>query len=224
MLRILLWKLGFEWANLMRILRPCDDQKIYYFAFGANLSPDILQQRGMTIYEDFDYTLEGASLRFSQSGFYKDHGFASADPATNDQVYGKMYLVRQSDAVRMDFYEGVPFLKAHDKVFEERDGIHFYYYRARTTVDNLKPTQQYLDYITHAYRKMDQVPEAYTEAMEATPALDTLEPQTLTGKFINDIERWPKALHPLLTVYESQCRRMIERLWNASILTWMIKG
>ena len=224
MLRILLWKLGFEWSNLIRIVYPQDDRRIYYFAFGANLSPDILKQRGMTIFDTFDYVLEGAALQFTQSGFYKDHGFASADPALGEQVYGKMYQIRQSDAARMDYYEGVPFLKAHDKIFQEHEGSRFYYYRACETTDNLKPTQQYLGYITVAYRDMDCVPEVYVEAMEAVETLETLEPQNRTGKFIKDIECWPAVMHPLLVKYESVCQRLVEMLWNVSLLTWMIKA
>lgn len=223
LLRILLWKLGFEWANLLRLLRPQDDRKIYYFAFGANLSPDILQERCMTIYESFDYILEDAALCFTQSGFYKDHGFASADHAPGERVYGKMYLIRQSDALRMDYYEGVPFLKAHDKVTGDYQGSPFYYYRARVTAENLKPTEQYLGYITVAYRQMDCVPKDYVEAMEATETLEHFEPQTLTGKFVKDIERWPAIFHPVLIRYESACQRLVEVFWNTSCLAWMIK-
>ena len=224
MLRILLWKLGFEWANLKRILRPRDDQKIYYFAFGANLSPEILKQRGMTIYESFDYVLEDAALRFSQLGFYKDHGFASADHAPGQCMYGRMYLIRQSDAERMDYYEGVPFLKAHDKVFREYNGSPFYYYRACKASDNLKPTEQYLGYITTAYHQMDCVPPDYVEVIKTTETLTYFESQTVTGKFVRDIERWPTFLHPLLVRYESLCQRMVETFWNTSLLTWMIKA
>ena len=71
MLRIFLWKLGSEWSNLKRILRPRSDRRVYYFAFGANLSADILQQRSIGFYEAFDYVLDDAALRFSQGGFYK---------------------------------------------------------------------------------------------------------------------------------------------------------
>ena len=67
LLKIILWKLGFEWANIMRILSPKDDQRIYYFAFGANLNPGILKQRQMAIYETIDFTLEEAALRFTPS-------------------------------------------------------------------------------------------------------------------------------------------------------------
>ena len=224
MLRILLWKLGFEWANLMRLIYPRDDRTIYYFAFGANLCPDILKQRGMTIYESIDYALEDAALRFTQSGFYKDHGYASADASPGDKVYGRLYLVKQSDAARMDYYEGVPFLKSHDKIYGEYNGKAFYYYRARQITANLKPTQEYLDYLTVAYHEMDIVPADYIKAMEATEVLETFEPPTITGKFIDNLNNWPTALHPLLIKYEGVCRKTVERFWNSSVLTWMIKG
>ena len=100
MLRIILWKIGFEWAQLKRILWAREDRKIYYFAFGANLSPDILELRRIRVYEDFDYVLEDACLQFSQAGFYKQHGYASADAAEGDVVYGKMYLILERDALR----------------------------------------------------------------------------------------------------------------------------
>ncbi|MGB1310409.1 MAG: gamma-glutamylcyclotransferase family protein [Leucothrix sp.] len=223
MLRILLWKLGFEWANLMRLLRPQHDQRIYYFAFGANLSPSVLTQRRMTIYDTVDYALDDATLRFSQPGFYKDHAYASADAATGEKVYGKLYLIKQSDARRMDYFEGEPFLQVHDKIFREYKEMPFYYYRAVAPVEGLKPTQEYLDYITMAYRKMDSVPDAYTEAMEATEVLSYFEQQDKTGQFIRDIERWPKRLHPVLIKYEAICQQVVEWLWNRSLIDWMIK-
>lgn len=224
MLRILLWKLGFEWSNLMRLLFPQDERRIYYFAFGANLSPDIMQQRRIDVFEAFDYVLDDVELRFSQSGFYKGHGYASADPAPGEKVYGRMYLIRQRDAKRMDYYEGVPFIGSHEKrVHTDDNGLRYYYYRATTFSDNLKPTQEYLDYITVAYRAMDGVPEDYVAAMENTPVLETFEMQTLTGKFVRDLERWPALLHPLLIKYEGICRSIVKLLWNASLLVWLIK-
>ncbi len=242
MLRILLWKLGFEWANLMRILRPRDDQRIYYFAFGANLSPTIMQQRCIEVFEAFDYELEDAELRFTQSGFYKGHGFASADPAPGKKVYGRMYLIRRSDEKRMDYYEGVPFIGSHEKLVQTDDNglswkskpsgleheasssaLLFYYYRATTFSDNLKPTQEYLDYITFAYREMEGVPDDYVAEMEKTPVLETFEMQTLTGKFVRDLESWPVFMQPLLVKYEGLCRRLVMIIWNWSLLTWMIR-
>ena len=208
---------------LLRIIRPNSKKRVYYFAFGANLSPNILRLRRISVYETFDYVLEDCALNFSQRGFYKDHGFASADASVGGRVYGKMYLIRQSDAKRMDYFEGVPFLKAHAKIVQQVQGKPFYFYRSQTPLNDLKPTQQYLNYLTHAYRNMDIVPSQYTDALLATKVLKTLEPQDQTGVFVRHLSRWPKALHPLLKLYEKHCHRLVEILWNRSLLGWMIR-
>jgi hypothetical protein len=182
-----------------------------------------LHLRRIGVYETFDYVLEDTVLNFSQRGFYKNHGFASADASVGDCVYGKMYLIRQSDAKRMDYFEGVPFLKAHAKIVQQVQGKPFYFYRSQIPLNGLKPTQQYLNYLTHAYRNMDIVPSQYTEALLATKVLKTLEPQDQTGVFVRHLSRWPKVLHPLLKHYEKHCHQLVEALWNRSLVGWMIR-
>jgi len=223
LLRILLWKAGFEWAHLQRILRPQVDRKTWYFAFGANLSPDVLAQRRIRVYESFDYVLKNAALRFTLAGFYRNHGYASADVAEGEVVYGKMYLILQRDALRMDYFEGVPFLDVHEKVFGSVNGNEFYYYRGNVTRDGLKPTREYLDYLLDAYRDMEIVPQAYIDSLARTEVLEEFLPPDQTGDFVRDIERWPALVHPVLVYYESGCQRLVEFLWNRSLLHWMIR-
>ena len=223
MLRIFLWKAGFEWAHFARILWPRHERKVYYFAFGANLSPDVLLQRRIRVYEAVDYVLQDAALRFSLAGFYKDHGYASADAAEGERVYGRMYLILERDAVRMDYFEGVPFLGVHDKIYGSFNGSDFFFYRAVRALDGLKPTREYLDYLLTAYRQMDEVPPAYLDSIAATEVLERFEPQDQTGDFVRDIGRWPAALHPMLVAYEGLCLRLVEFLWNRSLLHWMIR-
>jgi len=223
LLRILLWKLGFEWAHLKRILWLRAEHKIWYFAFGANLSPQVLAQRRIRVYDSFDYVLQDAALRFTLAGFYKDHGYASADIAEGEVVYGKMYLILQRDALRMDYFEGVPFLEVHDKVFGQVNGNEFYYYRGKVRREGLKPTREYLDYLLTAYQEMDMVPRAYIETLASTEVLDRFLPPDETGDFVNAIERWPEVVHPALVFYEGCCQRLVEFLWNRSVLQWMIR-
>jgi len=221
--RIILWKTGFELAHLKRLLWPCANRKIYYFAFGANLCPDVLEYRRITVFEAFDYVLENSALRFSQPGFYRNHGYASADAADSEAVYGKMYLILERDAVRMDYFEGVPFLDAHEKVFRNGDGFSFYYYRTTRIFDDLKPTREYLDYLTTAYRQMPNVPDDYIESIATTEVLDHFLPSDKTGLFIRKIDRWPAFVHPMLVYYEGLCLRITEAFWNRSLIQWMIK-
>ena len=224
MLRIILWKLGFEWAHLKRILMPRREQKVYYFAFGANLSTSVLVRRGIAVYEEFNFVLDNAALRFSQPGFYKDHGYASADPVDGELTYGKMYLILHSDAVRMDYYEGLPFLKVHHKVFCSANGFEYFHYRANGPREGLKPTQEYLDYLVDAYRNMPDVPKVYLDSLLKTEVLGQTFPQDQTGQYVSDIGRWPNLLHPVLLSYERCCLGLVNSLWNRSLLQWMIRN
>lgn len=224
LLRILLWKLGIEWAHVLRALWPRHERKIYYFAFGANLSDKVLHKRKIRVFESFDYILPDAELRFSQLGFYRDHGYASADAAEGGRVYGRMLQILERDAVRMDYFEGVPVFRAHDKIVGQGDGIEYYFYRTTRVYDDLKPTREYLDYLLDAYREMPQVPAEYIERLAATPVLEVFEPLDETGLFVRDLERWPRWLHAPLVAYEGLCMRLVEAVWHRSLLQWMIPG
>ena len=223
MLRVILWKLGIEWAHLKRALWPRHARKVYYFAFGANLCGEVLAQRRIRVYEAFDHVLQDAELRFSQPGFYRDHGYASADPAVGGRVYGKMYLILESDALRMDYFEGVPFLDAHEKVYREADGLRFFYYRTTRVVGGLKPTREYLDYIVDAYRAMPGVPGDYLHKLQATAVLGDLQPTECTGLFVRHAERWPRPLGGLLVRYERLCLKAVELVWHRSPLQLLIR-
>ena len=206
MLRVILWKLGIELAHLRRALSFARGRRVYYFAFGANLSEDVLATRRIRVFESFDYVLEDAELRFTQPGFYRDHGYASADEAVGERVYGRIYQMLASDARRMDYFEGVPFFRAHDKIYRRDGELEFFFYRTTRVVDGLKPTREYLDYLLQAYREMSSVPPAYIERLEANAVLEQFAPLDQTGMFVSDIDRWPRVLHPLLLRYERLCR------------------
>jgi len=223
LLRVMLWKLGSEWANLMRLLWPRFGTRIHYFAFGANLDKSVLALRRIKVFDTYDFVLQGAALRFSLTGFYAQQGYASADVADGEVVYGRMYLILESDARRMDYFEGVPFLEAHEKVFIQVDGMQFYYYRNTEIVDGLKPTREYLDYILHAYESMEIVPLTYLEHLKTTETLEEFMPIAETGTFVSDLSRWPKFLRPGLLGYERLMLKFVEVTWHKSLVQWAIK-
>lgn len=223
MLRVLLWKLGIEWAHLLRALSPQSDNRVFYFAFGANLSPDVLAQRRIEVFDVFDYQLENAALRFTQPGFYRNHGYASPDPIDGEIVYGRIYQILARDAVRMDYFEGVPYFRAHDKIFEQTEQFEFFFYRATRVIAGLKPTREYLDYILDAYRQMPGIPEEYIAVLAKTEVLEDMLPLDETGIFVRDISRWPGWLRPLLIGYERWCMRLVEYIWHRSVLQRLIR-
>ena len=224
MLRVIFWKIGCELAHVKRAFWPQYQRKVYYFAFGANLCSEVLETRRIRVFEEFDHVLENAGLRFTQPGFYRDHGYASADAVEGEVVYGRMFLILESDARRMDYFEGVPFFGVHEKVFSRGENFDFYFYRTTRVVEGLKPTREYLDYIVKAYRQMPAVPQHYLAAIEATEVLQEFEPLEATGTFVGDLQRWPGFLHPLLLRYERLCSKMVELVWHRSLLQWMIRS
>ncbi|UCH40566.1 MAG: gamma-glutamylcyclotransferase [Gammaproteobacteria bacterium] len=223
MLRVILWKIGCELAHLKRALWPRHERKIHYFAFGANLCSKVLEKRCIKVFDAFDYVLDDASLCFSLPGFYRGHGYASADAAEGEVVYGRMYLILERDAVRMDYFEGVPCFGVHEKVFRQDGDFRFFFYRATRTVGGLRPTREYLDYLIDAYRQMPAVPADYLAAMQATEVLETFEPLDETGTFVSDLDSWPRLLHPLLLRYERLCSKLVELVWHRSPLQWLIR-
>lgn len=223
MLRALLWKLGAEWANLVRLVRPRHHDRVYYFTFGANLDESVLLKRRIKVFDSFDHVLEGAALRFTQPGFYHQHGYASADDAAGEKVYGKVYQILATDARRMDYFEGEPFLRVHEKVTEWHGEIEYYYYRTTRIVDGLKPTREYLDYLLNAYASMDVVPQEYIEQIQTTEILETFEPMRNPSVFIRNLPAWPPWLHPTLIVYERWLQRFVEFTWHKSLVQWAIR-
>jgi gamma-glutamylcyclotransferase (GGCT)/AIG2-like uncharacterized protein YtfP len=161
--------------------------------------------------------------RQSLRGFYKGHGYASADAADGEVVYGRIYLILERDAERMDYFEGVPYFGVHEKVVARVDDFEFYFYRTTRALEGLRPTREYLDYIVDAYRQMPAVPADYLAAVEATEVLERFEPLDVTGVFVSDIDRWPVALKPLLLAYERFCSKLVEAVWHRSPLQWMIR-
>ncbi len=222
--RILLWKIGAELAHLKRALSPRHEKKVYYFAFGANLSREILELRKMKIFEEFDYVLCDSALRFTKFGFFKDHGFASADPEPGENVYGKMYLILERDAKRMDYFEGVPFLKEHEQIIGRADEFDFFFYRTSRVTTGLRPTREYLDYIIGAYEQMSFVPDDYLRDLKATRVLEEFFPPEQPRERIKHFDRWPRFCSPMLIAYEKLFIKIIRHTHDKSLLQWMIRN
>ena len=221
--RILLWKMGAEIAHLKRAFSPRPDKKIYYFAFGANLSREILESRKMEVFEEFDYVLGDAVLRFTRRGFFKNHGFASADPEPGEKVYGKMYLILERDARRMDYFEAVPFINAHERIIGQAQEFDFFYYRTRRVTPGLKPTREYLDYITNAYEQMSLVPEDYLRDLKATKVLEEFFPPDEPRGLIKHFNRWPRFFWPMLIAYEKLFVKIVRHTHDKSLFQWAIR-
>ena len=175
MLAIVLWKIGFEFANLRAAFASKEQPTVWYFGYGANLDPQILRDRFIIPRRAQEFELKDFELTFSQPGPWKGMGFGSVESAPGKSVYGKLYELRSIDAKRMDYYEAVPFLKRYMRVWSKADDIRFYFYQSRFPRTGLRPSKRYLGLIVNNLKISSHVPAAYLQELEQISTVDELE-------------------------------------------------
>lgn len=192
--RYLVWRILFEVCNLRRLFGH-GSQRVQYLAFGANLSDDILRERKITPFAMRPFTLRDFGLRFDHPAPWVGCGYASAEPAPGENLYGYLYTLSGRDAARMDFYEVVPVVRRYRRTWVEQDGEILYFYQTNRSTADLKPTEQYLGYIVEGLRIH---PEVDTVALAEISAVGTGEPGKLVSSYLweqpQDRPRWRRRL------------------------------
>lgn len=168
MLRYVIWRLLFEAANFRRLLLGHGRERVLYLAFGANLCDAILQQRRIHPFAARRYTLNDHALRFDHPSPWSGCGYASAEYAPGEKLYGYLYTLSARDAERMDFYEAVPVINRYRRCYVEQGGERIFFYQTRRSTPGLKPTAQYLGYIVDGLRAHPDVDADYFERLAAT--------------------------------------------------------
>ena len=179
MLRYLHWRLRFELCNLKRLLGT-GERTVDYLAFGANLSDDILRERCMAPLAARPFTLRDHGLRFDHPAPWADCGYASAEPAPGESLYGYVYTLWERDAARMDFYEVVPVLGRYRRSVVEQDGETVFFYRTNRSTPRLRPTAEYLGYIVEG---LQSHPDVAAEYLEWLRAIEPAEPGAMVSNY-----------------------------------------
>ena len=192
--RYLIWRILFEICNLRRLFGH-GSQRVQYLAFGANLSDDIMRERKIAPFAMRPFTLRDFGLRFDHPAPWVGCGYASAEPAPGENLYGYLYTLSGRDAARMDFYEVVPVVRRYRRTWVEQDGEPLYCDQTNRSTADLKPTEQYLGYIVEGLRTHPEV-DAVTLAGIST--VGTGEPGKLVSSYLweqpQDQPRWRRRL------------------------------
>lgn len=196
MITSLSWRFFFELQNLKKIgIIQSESKNEWYFAFGANLDPEILLKRKIRPLETVEFSLEDYGLKFSHPGPFKGMGFASIDPSPGSRVYGVLYKLTSLDARRMDYYELVPFLKRYRRQNHQQSGYSFFSYTSTSPREHLAPTPQYLNKILNGYGRLKNVPKEYLDNLAATKTLIKMIPADNLGIFFKTFPNGPKFLN-----------------------------
>jgi len=196
MLRYLAWWLLFEICNFRRLFGR-GPGRVQYFAFGANLCPAVMRERRIEACEVRYFTLRDYGLRFDHPAARTGCGYASAEPAAGESVFGLLYTLSERDAARMDFYEMVPIVRRYRRTWVEQDGERLYFYQTNRSTPDLKPTTEYLGYILNCLATHPDADPAYREHLAAigteTPggyvASYLGEPPVFNPRWLNRLSR-----------------------------------
>jgi hypothetical protein len=182
MIRYLVWRLLFEGCNIIRLFGH-GPERVQYLAFGANLSDEILRQRRIKPFAAEPFTLRDHALRFDHPAPWEGCGYASAEPAPGESLHGFLYALSGRDAARMDFYEVVPILNRYRRTYVEQDGLRLYFYQTNRSTPDLRPTDEYLGFITEG---LESHPEASADYRSMLGAIETAERGKLVASYV-----WP---------------------------------
>ena len=181
MIRYLFWRLLFEACNIVRLFGHGPD-RVQYLAFGANLSDEILSQRRIRPFAVEPFTLRDYALRFDHPAPWKGCAYASAEPAAGESLHGFLYTLSGRDADRMDFYEAVPILNRYHRTYVEQDGVRLFFYQTNRSMPDLRPTVEYLGYITGG---LESHPDASADYRSMIAATATAEPGKLVEYYLS---------------------------------------
>jgi len=146
-----------------------------YFAYGANMDPENMKERGVSFSKREYATLEGWKLKFNKIACDDpNEGYANIERDEESIVEGILYEISESDIEKLDEYEGYP---KHYKRIKLRvrlkDGsrVEAFAYIANPskTKEGLKPSGEYLN---HLLKGCDLLSKEYCEKLRRWETID----------------------------------------------------
>ena len=126
---------------------------MFYFAYGSNMNPARVADRGLRVRNAVGAVLDGVTLRFDkQSRDHAGNGHANLVYAPAERVEGVLYALADTDQIaRMDRFENAPINYSRERVVVRtaRGELTAWTYFANRAVivPGLKPTRGYLNHL-----------------------------------------------------------------------------
>lgn len=135
-----------------------------YFAYGSNMNPERVRERGLNVRASESATLPGFALRFDKvSRQHPSESHANIVRQPGETVEGVLYeLADHDDILRMDRFENTPINYSREAVLARtRDGIRpawTYFANPAVRSDGLIPSD---DYLAHLLAGRDYLSPGY---------------------------------------------------------------
>jgi len=147
---------------------------VLYFAYGSNMNPERMKDRGVIFYSRQRLVLPGYTLKFNKIVSIPNAGAANIIPDEKGLVEGILYKVTVRGILNLDKYEHYP--HEYDRVTlsvpsegKEYLEIKTYIAHPHKTREDLKPRQLYLDHLLAAE---DLLSENYYNQLKIVETMD----------------------------------------------------
>ena len=140
------------------------DETVYYFAYGSNMNPERMLERGAEFAHRQRYTLSGYRLEFNKiSSRNPGTGSANIVPDENGVVEGIVYRITVDGLYNLDRFEGYPDNYGRIRLTLDLEGsretIKTYSAMPDKIKEGLRPLKSYLEHLLRA--RDDLTPEYY---------------------------------------------------------------
>jgi hypothetical protein len=204
MIRIWVWRLGFELLHLAKRTGWHFGQS-RYFAYGGNLDPEVTDSRGMRVLNAQLVELPNFALRFNHPVPFRGIGMASVVPESGASVLGVVYTLPLIDEWIMDCFEGHFFLKRYLKNRAIVEGLSVFFYSTSRPSEGLLPSQAYLEKLKNGYRKWECETHPVFRSLETQGSLPTMEPLFPPYFLFQDYRRYGAGFERVLQKYDAFC-------------------
>lgn len=144
---------------------------LWYFAYGANMSPEVLARRGLAPLHSEAGWVDGYALRFSHRGLLPtEPAFANLEPADEGRVHGVLHQIPAADLIQLDKIEGAEY--AHidvDAVGQGRGPVPARAYLDPYPASGLLPSRRYLRCVCDGAAKFG-LPAAWQDELARHPS------------------------------------------------------
>jgi len=141
---------------------------LYYFAYGSNMNPSRMTERGVEYSAKFAGKMDGWILAFNKTASGKvGIGYANIIPKKQSSVEGVIYQTDDTSIEKLDVFEGFPKhyqrktmpVKSVEGVFD----CVVYVANAEKTQDGLLPEK---DYVEHLLKGKEFLSEDYFKSLQ----------------------------------------------------------
>ena len=153
---------------------PDADEKIYYFAYGSNMNPERMKERGADYTHIESYTLRGYRLTFNKvSSREQGRGCANIVPDENWVVEGIIYKISVEGLYNLDSIEGYPVEYDRVRLVMDLGGsketVKTYIAQPGKTREGLRPARSYME---HLLKARDFLSEEYYNYLRNLKTID----------------------------------------------------